>query len=59
MDELLELVRDSNFDEFESVGSAKGYTGSRAERLLEHTRKTKRMCWSIWHTGWITLTRGD
>lgn len=47
MDELLELVRDSNYYEFESVTSVLGYTGSRAERLLEHIRQTKHMYWSI------------
>lgn len=47
MDELLEMVRDSYYNQFESVGSVMGYTGSRAERLLEHIRETKRMYWSI------------
>lgn len=47
MDDLLELVRDSNYYEFESVTSVMGYTGSRAERLLEHIRDTKHMYWSI------------
>jgi uncharacterized damage-inducible protein DinB len=47
MDELLELVRDSNYYEFESVTSVMGYMGSRAERLLEHIRDTKHMYWSI------------
>jgi uncharacterized damage-inducible protein DinB len=47
MDELLELVRDSNYYPFESVTSVLGYEGSRAERLLKHIRETKHMYWSI------------
>ena len=47
MDELLELVRDSNFYEWESVTSVLGISTPRATRLLEHICETKRMYWKL------------
>ena len=47
MDELLELVRDSNFYEWESVTSVLAISSPRATRLLEHIRETKRMYWKL------------
>ncbi len=46
-DELLEIVRDSNFYKWESVTSVLSDTSPRATRLLEHIRETKHMYWSI------------
>jgi hypothetical protein len=47
MDELLEIVRDSNFYPWESVTNVLEMKSPRAERLLEHIRETKRMYWTI------------
>ena len=47
MDELLELVRDSNFYEWESVTSVLGSSSPRAAQLLEHIRETKQMYWML------------
>ena len=47
MDELLELVRDSNFYEWESVTSVLGSSSPRAARLFEHIRETEQMYWIL------------
>jgi hypothetical protein len=46
-DELLEIVRDSNFYQWESVSSVLNDTSPRPKRLLEHIRETKHMYWKI------------
>jgi hypothetical protein len=46
-DELLEIVRDSNFYKWESVTSVLHDASPRAKRLLEHIRETKHMYWTI------------
>lgn len=47
MDELLELVRDSNYHKWESVSSVLNVSTPRATRLLEHIRETKHMYWTL------------
>ncbi len=47
MDELLEIVKDSNYYPWESVTSVLKVKSLRAERLLEHIRDTKHMYWTI------------
>jgi hypothetical protein len=47
MDELLELVKDSNYNEWESITSVLNIKTPRATRLLEHIRETKHNYWSI------------
>jgi hypothetical protein len=46
-DELLEVVWDSNYNQWESVTSVLAIKTPRAERLLEHIRDTKQMYWKI------------
>lgn len=46
-DELLAIVQESNFYEWESVSSVLTSESPRAKRLLEHIRKTKVMYWKI------------
>jgi hypothetical protein len=47
MDELLELVKDSNYNQWESITSVLHIKTPRATRLLEHIRFTKHNYWSI------------
>lgn len=47
MDELLEMVRDSNDAEWESITSVLNVSTPRAQRLLEHIRETKRKYWTL------------